>query len=85
MDSIEKGNDNVFADLDFENAEGMLAKAHLARQIAVIINDRNWTRDQAAEYLGISQSKLSELLRGRFRDISEAEMHDCIAKLTRQR
>ena len=83
MDTVEKGNDNVFADLGFENADVMLAKAHLARQISEIINDRHWTRDQAAEYLGISQSELSNLLRGRFRDISEAEMHDCFAKLKR--
>ena len=83
MNKIEEGSDNVFADLDLENADVMLAKAHLARQISVLINDRNWTRDQAAEYLGISQSELLHLLRGRFRDISEAEMHDCIAKLTR--
>ena len=39
--------------------------------------------DQAAEILGIPQPKLSGMLRGQFRGISEAKMLECMNRLGR--
>ena len=66
----EESSGNVFADLGIENPEEALAKSELARQIAKLIKKKKLTQTQAAEKIGISQPKLSELLNGHFRGYS---------------
>lgn len=83
MTQIEKGSTNVYADLGFENAEEMLVKAQLATKIGEIIRRRKLTQAQAAELLGIPQPKLSNMLRGQFRGISETKMIECLTRLGR--
>lgn len=80
---IETGSNNVYADLGMANADEMLVKAKLALKIGEIIKSRRWTQQQAADVLGITQPKLSKMLRGQFRGISEAKMLDCLARLGR--
>ncbi len=83
MRNIERGSTNVYADLGLNNAEEMLVKAQLATKIGDIIKRRKLTQVQAAELLGISQPKLSGLLRGQFRGISELKMLECLTRLGR--
>lgn len=83
MIEIEKSSGNVYADLEVENAEEMQVKASLAIKIGEIIKHRHLTQQQAAEILGMSQPKLSNMLRGQFRGISEAKMLDCLNRLGR--
>ena len=59
-----------FADLGIANPEEALAKSELARQIGEIIKKRKLTQKQAAEVLGIDQSKVSALIRGSLRSFS---------------
>jgi predicted XRE-type DNA-binding protein len=68
-DYIE-GSGNVFADLEFPNADEMLAKAELANKIAGILRRRRLTQVQAAEILGVDQPKVSALIRGRLSGFS---------------
>jgi predicted XRE-type DNA-binding protein len=84
MIDIEVGSANVYADLGRTDADEMLVKAQLASKIAEILERRKLTQEQAAEILGIPRPKLSGLLRGQFRGISEAKMMDCLAKLGRE-
>lgn len=83
MSNIERGSTNVYADLGLGNAEEMLVKAQLATKIGDIIKRCKLTQVQAAELLGITQPKLSGLLRGQFRGISEAKMLECLTRLGR--
>lgn len=83
MMEIEKSSGNVYADLGLADAEEMQVKAQLVAKIAEIIKARKWSQQQAAEVLGISQPKLSNMLRGQFRGVSEAKMLDCLARLGR--
>jgi predicted XRE-type DNA-binding protein len=83
MIDMEVGTTNVYADLGRADADEMLVKAQLASKIGDILRRRKWTQAHAAEVLGIPQPKLSGLLRGQFRGISEAKMMDCLAKLVR--
>lgn len=80
---IEKGSNNVYADIGRPDAGEMLVKAHLAAKIGEIVKQRHLTQQQAAEILGMTQPKLSNLLRGQFRGISEARMLDCLNRLGR--
>jgi predicted XRE-type DNA-binding protein len=80
---IEKGSGNVYTDLESRDADEMLVKARLASKIGEIVKKRQLTQQQAAEILGIPQPKLSGMLRGQFRGISEAKMLDCLNRLGR--
>lgn len=53
---VYKSSGNVFADLGFKNADEMLAKAELIRQVNIIINQRSLTEMQIAELLDIELS-----------------------------
>ena len=83
MIKFEQGSCNVYADLGRDGAEELQVKAQLAAKIGEIIKGRRWTQQQASEVLGLSQPKLSKMLRGQFRGISEAKMLDCLARLGR--
>ena len=83
MIEIEESSGNVYADLGVTDAGEMLVKAQLAMKIGEIIKRRHLTQIQAAEVLGMTQPKLSNLLRGQFRGISESKMLDCLARLGR--
>lgn len=83
MIEIEESSGNVYADLERSNAKEMLVKAQLATKIGAIIKARHLTQVQAAEILALPQPKVSEMLRGKFRGISEAKMIDCLSRLGR--
>lgn len=83
MSKIESGSTNVYADLGMADAEEMLIKAQLATKIGDIIKRRKLTQVQAAQLLGITQPKLSGLLRGQFRGVSETKMLECLTRLGR--
>ena|ERR1700738_902539 len=62
----EKGSENVFADLGFDNPEEELFKADLTAEIASLIKKRKLTQTKAANLFGVSQPRINSLLRGRF-------------------
>ena len=66
----EESSGNVFADLDYPNAEEALAKSRLAQRIVEILKRKRLTQAQAATLLGIDQPKVSKLLRGKLRKFS---------------
>jgi len=67
---IERGGDNVYADLGRPDADARLLKAELVTRIDEIIRRRRLTQTQAAKLLGLSQPDVSRLLRGHFHDYS---------------
>ncbi len=81
MIDIEKGSANVYEDFGLPEAAEMQVKATLAAKIGEIIKHRHLTQVQAAEILGMPQPKLSGMLRGQFRGISEAKMLECLNRL----
>jgi predicted XRE-type DNA-binding protein len=79
--TIAKGCGNVYADLGLPDADGMLVKAQLALSIDRIIRSKGLSQINAARIIGLSQPKLSGMLNGKFRGISEAKMLECITRL----
>jgi predicted XRE-type DNA-binding protein len=71
----------VYKDLGLKNPDEMLIKAKLATQINHLIIKNKLTQLKASKILGITQPKLSGMLRGQFRGISEAKMLDCLTRL----
>jgi predicted XRE-type DNA-binding protein len=62
---VISGNENVFADLGFDNPEEELLKAELVREIRGIIRKRKLTQRRVAQLLGIAQPDVSALVNGR--------------------
>jgi predicted XRE-type DNA-binding protein len=58
-------------------------KAQLVREIGQIIRNRGLTQTEAAKILGLTQPKLSAVLRGQFRGISERKLIACLTSLGR--
>jgi predicted XRE-type DNA-binding protein len=80
---IEAGSGNVYADLGFPDADAMLMKAQLVTKIAELIKRKGLTQTQAGELLGLPQPRVSALLKGNFRGISERRLMDCLTRLGR--
>jgi predicted XRE-type DNA-binding protein len=60
-DAITRGTGNVFADLDYADAEERQTKLRLAHAINAVIAGRHMTQAAAAERLGVNQPKVSAL------------------------
>ncbi len=80
---FEESTGNMYQDLGFDDAQEMQVKATLATKISDIIKRRKLTQKQAAELLAMPQPKVSAMLRGHFRGISEAKMLACLNALGR--
>ena len=81
MIDVEKGSTNVYADLGRADADAMLVKAQLASKIADIMKRRRLTQMEAAGLFGMPQPKVSAMLNGRFRGISEERLMRCLLAL----
>src|SRR5262245_949064 len=81
--SYFSGSRNVYQDLGYPAAEEMLIKAQLVSKIGESIQQRGLTQVEAATLLGLTQPKVSALLRGQFRGFSERRLIDCITSLGR--
>lgn len=70
-DSIPSSG-TVFVDLGFspEEAALMTMRAQLMTDLRGLLSDRGWTQTQAAAALGVSQSRISDLVRGKWQQFS---------------
>ena len=69
-DSVTIGSGNVYADIGLRNADETLAKAQLVDAIRAIIRERRLTQQSAAAAVGLTQPKISNLLRGEMKGFS---------------
>jgi predicted XRE-type DNA-binding protein len=83
MSKIKISSGNVYVDLGDSQADEMLVKARLAFKIGEIIKQRQLTQVEAADLLGLTQLKLSGLLRGQLRGVSQSKMLICLNRLGR--
>jgi predicted XRE-type DNA-binding protein len=67
-EKVTKSSGNVFADLGFapEEAAILAMRAELMARMRLTIERRNWTQAEAAKNLGVSQSRISDLMRGKW-------------------
>jgi predicted XRE-type DNA-binding protein len=69
---VTKSSGNVFADLGFspEEVAVLTLRAELMVMLRKLIATREWTQAQAAEELGVTQSRVSDLVRGKYEKFS---------------
>ncbi|MBK7675828.1 MAG: XRE family transcriptional regulator [Candidatus Accumulibacter sp.] len=72
METISESSGNVFADLGFSPEESALLamRADLMARLRETIVERGWTQTEAASQLGIGQSRVSDLVRGKWEKFS---------------
>lgn len=78
---IESSSGNVFADLGLPDAEQLKIKSGLVIEIAQTVRRLGLTQEQAGKRMGISQAKVSGLLRGDFSNLSEQKLMECVNRL----
>jgi predicted XRE-type DNA-binding protein len=78
---VEIGSGNVFADLDLHDAEKLKIKSGLVIEITKAVRKLGLTQDEAARRMGITQPKVSGMLRGDFSNLSERKLMDCLNRL----
>ncbi len=83
---IASSSGNVFRDLGFgrEEAEHLLVRSDLMIQVQKIIASRGLKQKSAAKILGVTQPRVSDLLRGRIDLFSTDALIDLLARLGAQ-
>ena len=69
---ITESSGNVFLDLGFppEEAALLAMRADLMAKLRLTIDEKEWTQADAAKVLGIAQSRVSDLVRGKWEKFS---------------
>ena len=78
---VEMGSGNVFADLGLPDADKLKIESGLVIEITKAMRTMGITQKAAAERMGISQPKVSAMLRGDFTNLSERKLMDCLNRL----
>ncbi len=69
---VTESSGNVFLDLGFppEEAALLAMRADLMAKLRLTIDEKKWTQAEAAKVLGIAQSRVSDLVRGKWEKFS---------------
>ena len=65
---ITPSSGNVFIDMGLkpEEAAVLALRADLMGRLRLMVRDNGWTQVQAAEHFGVAQSRVSDLMRGKW-------------------
>jgi predicted XRE-type DNA-binding protein len=78
---VQRSFGNVFADLGLPDADKLKIKTGLVLEIRKAIEARGLTQQAAAKRMGLTQPKVSEMMRGNFQNLSERKLIDCLTQL----
>lgn len=83
IDGVEvlRSSGNVYADLGLVDAEKLKIKTGLVIEIRKGMRSLGLTQQAAAKRMGISQPKVSDMMRGDFSNLSERKLMDCLNRL----
>ena len=80
-EKVRLGRANVFADLEFENPEEELIRADLAATVDALLSNLEGTQKAIGQRLGLGQSEVSDLMRGRYGRFSIDRLLRILTKL----
>ncbi|MGA9071927.1 MAG: helix-turn-helix transcriptional regulator [Terracidiphilus sp.] len=78
---VEASSGNVFADLGLPDAEQLKIKSGLVIEITRAVRRLGLTQEEAGRRIGISQAKVSGMMRGNFSNLSEQKLMECLNRL----
>ncbi|WP_020205448.1 XRE family transcriptional regulator [Cupriavidus basilensis] len=76
-----QGTDNVLADLGFDDAEDLSAKAALAFKFNALLDKRGLSQTEAAAITGMTQPKVSQVRRYKLQNISLERLMQALVSL----
>lgn len=79
-----RGTDDILADLGFDDAEELSAKAILAVKLNDLIEDRGISQTEAAAITGMTQPKVSQVRRYKLQNISLERLMQALVSLDQQ-
>ena len=78
---VQQSSGNVYADLGLPDAEKLKIKTGLTIEIRKAMRSLGLTQQEAAKRMGITQPKVSDMMRGDFTNLSERKLMDCLTRL----
>ena len=78
---VQRSSGNVYADLDLPDADKLKIKTGLVIEIRRAMRRLGLTQQAAAKRMGITQPKVSDMMRGNFTNLSERKLMDCLNRL----
>ncbi len=78
---VQRSSGNVFADLGLPDADKLKIKSGLVIEIRKAMRQQGLTQQEAAKRMGITQPKVSDMMRGDFSNLSERKLMDCLNRL----
>ena len=78
---VQRSSGNVFADLGLPDADKLKIKTGLVIEIRKAIRQQGLTQHKAATRMGITQPKVSGMMRGDFSNLSERKLMECLNRL----
>jgi predicted XRE-type DNA-binding protein len=78
---VQRGSGNVFVDQGLPDADKLKIKSGLVIEIRRAIRQQGLTQHEAAKRMGITQPKVSGMMRGDFSNLSERKLMDCLNRL----
>lgn len=78
---VYRGSGNVYADLGLPDAEKLKIKTGLVIEIRDAMRRLGLTQQEAAVRMGITQPKVSAMMRGDFANLSERKLMECLTHL----
>ena len=67
---VQRGSGNVFTDLGLPDADKLKIKSGLVIEIRKAMRRLEFTLQEAAKCMGVTQPKVSDMMRGDFSDLS---------------
>lgn len=83
---VTPSSGNVFVDLGFpvEEAENLRVRADLMIAIKTLIEEKDWTQQEAARRFGVSQPRISEICQGKIELFTVDKLINMLAHVGRQ-
>ena len=78
---VQHSSGNVYADLGLHDADKLKIKTGLVIEIRKAMRRLGLTHQAAANRMGLTQPKVSDMMRGDFSNLSERKLMDCLNRL----
>ena len=78
---VRRSSGNVFSDLGLPDADKLNIRTGLVIEIIKAMRHRGLTQQDVAKRMGITQPKVSDMMRGDFSNLSERKLMDCLPRL----
>jgi predicted XRE-type DNA-binding protein len=80
-EKVKISSDNIFADLGLDDSDEMRARSDLMSEVVHIIRESGLPQKEIALILGISEPKVSSLMKGKINDFSTDTLMQYLTKV----